>query len=129
MIKFEKYEATSTLEDLGTLAKVIGTGGTLSLLPKNLRSTKRVVVIAKNKTGESAVISCSSGVSDSIRKAIGAGKSHKQVLGAISKLNVLENEEGVAYICAPAGEGVGLEEFTVADLKSVTVNYEELVAL
>jgi hypothetical protein len=128
-LNFAVYEST-TLADLGTPAQAVGKGGSLAFIPKNLvNAAKRVAVVLKNKKGESTVVSCSEGVSAMVRKALAGGMEKKKALAIISKLSILEGDAEVPYICAPAGEGGNLEEFTVELLAKDTVaNYEELVA-
>jgi len=129
MLKFEIYAGSTTLDDLGTLATVVGKRGTLAFIPKNLKSIKRVCIVLKNAEGESTTLSCSSAVSDSVRNALAKGVEKQRVLATLAKLSVLEGETGIPYLCAPAGEGAGLEEFTVEQLATEkTANYEELVA-
>jgi hypothetical protein len=108
MVTFKKYDQTSTLEDLGTLQAVVGKGGTAKLNGKNFRSNKRVVVIAKNKAGDSAIISCSAQVSDLARQMHKSGKTKEELIAWFSGLSVLENEEGVPFISMPA-DGAGTE--------------------
>ena len=125
MITFAKYVRAENAEltNVGTLATLAGVTE-VTFIPANLRSDKRVVVVAKNKKGESATISCSKAVSETVRTAL---KSHTrtEVLGAISKLPLLENEQGVVFISNEGGE---LEFTTITEVKAATINYEELVA-
>jgi len=127
-LNFAVYEST-TLTDLGTPATAVGKGGSLAFIPKNLANTaKRVVLVLKNKAGESTTLSCSTGVSTMVRKALDGGMEKKQALAILSKLSILEGEEEVPYLCAPAGDGT-LEEFKIEELaKSKVVSYEELAA-
>lgn len=128
MIKFAVYES-STLEDLGTVAQVVGKKGTLAFINKNLASTKRVAVVLKNVKGESTVITCSAPVSTSVRNALANGVERRKVLAIVSKLNVLEGETEVPFICAPAGSST-MEEFTIESLATEKVtDYAELIAL
>ena len=127
-LKFAVYEST-TLEDLGTPATAVGKGGTLAFIPKNFNGTKRVVVVLKNKKGESMVLSCSTQVSGMVRKAVEKGMAKAEALSVLSKLSILEGDDEIPYICAPAGSGGALEEFTIAELAGEEVtSYEELVA-
>lgn len=128
MLDFSVYQGTE-LNDLGTLAQSAGAKGTLAFIPKNLLSAKRVVIVIKKKNGESATLSCSLGISDSVRKAIEGGMPKAKILAALSKLHILEGDSEIPYLCAPAGEGAGLEEFVVETLaKDATATYEALVA-
>lgn len=127
-LEFKIYErAESTLEDLGTLAKLSGRGGRLAFIPGNLMSTKRVVVVVANVKGESAIVTCSANISSSVRSALKAGTSKKAILGALAQLNVFENEEGAHYL---AQEGSGSLDFhAVGEIVKEAIPYEELVAL
>lgn len=127
-LNFAVYEST-TLNDLGTPATAVGKGGSLAFIPKNLANVaKRVVIVLKNKLGESTTLSCSEQVSSIVRKAIAGGMEKKQALAILSKLSILEGDTEVPYLCAPAGEG-SLEEFKIEELaKNKVANYEELVA-
>ena len=128
MLDFSVYQGTE-LTDLGTLAQSAGVKGTLAFIEKNLLSNKRVVVVIKKKNGESATLSCSTGISASVRKAVENGLPKAKILGVLAKLHILEGESEIPYLCAPAGEGAGLEEFTVEALaKDTTASYEALIA-
>ena len=127
-LNFAVYEST-TLDDLGTPATAVGEGGSLAFIPKNLANVaKRVVLVLKNKAGESTTLSCSKQVSAMVRKALNSGMEKKKALAILAKLSILEGETDVPYLCAPAGEG-NLEEFTIEELaENKVANYEELVA-
>lgn len=121
MIEFKKYEGITNLEDLGTLADQIGAKGTIKFSKPNFLNTdKRVVVIAENGEGLSAVISCSANLSKHLRKTKADGAEKKELLAYVAGLNVLENEEGVPYITMPGGEPT--EGFKISDLKKVKVS-------
>lgn len=125
-VEFKLYEGT-TMEDLGTVAQVVGAKGKLAFITKNLASTKRVAIVLRNKNGESAVQSCSEPVSNAVRKALQGGKTKKEVLAVIAQLSILEGDTGISFICAPAGE-LSLESFSIEELIEETVSsYEELV--
>jgi len=128
MINFGVYQST-TLEDLGTVAMIAGKKGKLRFIPKNLRDlTKRVAVVVTKANGESAVITCSNNISELVRTAIAKGMEDKKALAVISKLSVLEGENAVPFISAPAGSSAA-EEFTIEQLATEKVtDYEALVA-
>lgn len=127
-LTFAVYErAESTLEDLGTLAQLSGRGGRLAFIPGNLMSTKRVVVVVANAKGESATVTCSNNISNSVRSAMKSGTSKKAILGALAQLHVFENGEGAHFL---AQEGSGSLDFhTVGEVAKEAISYEELVAL
>jgi|SRR6478609_3267241 len=118
MIEFKKYEGSDLLTDLGTVASQIGAKGTIKFVAKNFMNTaKRVVVIAKNSAGDSAVISCSTSLSANLRAAKAAGASKEELLAGLLDLVVMEGEQEVPFITVPAGEQT--EGMTVAQLKKV----------
>jgi hypothetical protein len=117
MIEFKKYEGSEALEDLGTLASQIGNKGTVKFAKTNFNGTKRVVVIATNDAGDSAVVTCSANLSAHLRKAKTEGATKEELLAHVVDLNILENEEGIAYITMPGGEQT--EGITIGALKKV----------
>ena len=126
-LNFAKYESTD-LEDLGVVSSVVGAKGTLSIAPKSLRvgNTKRIVIILKKKDGTSSAVSCSSAVSDSIKKAVANDMSKEQILAIVAKLSILEGADEVPYICAPQGTTT-MEEFAIEKLvKIADLDYADL---
>lgn len=120
MIEFKKYEGIANLENLGTLADQIGAKGTVKFSKPNfLNAEKRVVVIAENGDGLSAVITCSEPLSKQLRKSKAEGADKKELLAYVVGLDILENEAGVPYITLPGGEKV--DGISIADLKKVKV--------
>lgn len=125
-LEFAKYERSeSTLESLGTVLEQVGKDGKLSLIPKNLKSGKRVVVVLTKKDGKSAMVTCSQQVSDGIRnKTI--------TLGNVLGFEMLYDETTeVPFISLPGG---GMIEFAVRDLTATeyepsAVAHEDLIAL
>lgn len=130
MIQFKKYES-NTLEDLGSVATIIGKKGSIRFSSdRNLNSSKRVTVILQLENGQSAAIPCSSKVSDIARKAL-EDHSEAEVLGVISGLHILETEDGRHFI-SPTGSGEGTplkESYKLADLKNAKLTWDELVEL
>jgi len=128
MITFEKYESSGTeLTELGTLASQVA-GGTVDFLKKNFNSDKRVVVLAKNKAGESAIISCSTQLSSQLRKAKAEGESKEALLATVLSLPIYENEVG-PFIGLEGGEGsVGVSVAKLAKVGKVASigNMEEV---
>ena len=130
MIELKKFARTESanLTNLGTVGQLVGKGGRIDLIMKNLTdATKRVAVVVKNAAGESGVIACSDQVSRGIRnKTI----SLSQVFG----LEILENEKGQAFISMPstatANFGVAFDEAKVTPVTSVLTEAQlsELVA-
>jgi hypothetical protein len=131
MIQFKKYES-NTLEDLGSVATILGKKGSIRFSSdRNLNSSKRVTVILQLENGQSAAIPCSSKVSDAVRKALDDDTPEIEVLGVISSLHILETEDGRHFV-SPTGSGEGTplkESFTLADLKKAKLTWDELVDL
>lgn len=118
-LEFAKYEGIE-LEDLGVVSTVVGAKGTLSIAPKSLRpgNTKRIVIILKKKDGTSSAVSCSTTLSDSMRNALAKGMTKEQALAIVAKLSILEGEEGIPFITAPAGAST-MEEFAIEKLAKI----------
>lgn len=113
-LEFKKYEGGSaTLTDLGTVKAAAGKGGKIALIRKNFNdSAKRVAVLVTRKDGNSAVISCSKQVSESLR--------NKQMnIAQLAGLSIVENEEGINFISMPATGAI--QEFNVDKLTTETV--------
>lgn len=122
----EVYEGSVDLGDFGTIAEQIGAKGSIDFSDKNFLSTKlndkgervRVVVIAKNEEGESAIVPTSGQLSAQLRKAKEAGATRKELLAQVMNLPIYGNEIG-QFIGLPAGER--REGLTIAELKKVKV--------
>lgn len=131
MVKFENYAGSTTLNDLGTLKSLIGKKGTVKLSKKNfLNTAKRVVVIGKKASGESAVVACSGEVSKHARKMREEGKKQAEILGWLIGLQILENDKGQYFISMPAGEageGLNVDTLKVVATDEV-INPEEVMA-
>jgi hypothetical protein len=124
---FEVYQGT-TLNDLGTVAQIVGKGGKMRFIAKNLASDKRVTTVLTKADGTSDIGICSETVSKGVRKALENAVPKNKVLSALSKLHALENEDGRQFISAPAGVN-GEEEFTVEQLATVkNADYESVIA-
>jgi len=128
-VVFKHYEASSTLEDLGIIADILGKTGTVRFSSdRNLKSSKRVTLILQNGKGESAAVPCSSAVSNTVRQAIADETDEEEILAALIKLNLLESEDGRIFI-SPLGSGDGKplkESYKVDNLKKVKVTYQDL---
>jgi hypothetical protein len=67
MLKFENYQREDRVE-LGTVNSLVGKGGKIKFVPKNLADdSKRVAVILEQKDGKSALVVCSENVSKGVR--------------------------------------------------------------
>lgn len=132
-LTFANYErAESTLTDEGTVISKIP-GGKLKFCPGtidryNAKSIKAMSILLFNKKGESTSVPMSKTLSATVAKALDAGTDKKTILGAISKLSIYENEEGMNIIGRPQGSSEEEIEFTAVELAKVTADYEALVA-
>jgi hypothetical protein len=126
-LNFQVYES-ATLEVLGTLKSVAGTGGKLRFTNKSMNANGSLCVVIEKKDGKSATATCSKVVSAAIRKALAAGKTKQEALAAIVDLDIVEAPNGGNYISAPRGEGGEVESFTIAALAKEVFSFEELVA-
>ena len=127
-LNFKKYESTATtLETIGTVASQIP-GGSLKFVPGTFTSGKRIAIILTNKAGESTVLACSKRVSATLRSALENGSTKKDLLAAIVKLEISEDEEGRNFIMAPQGVGGQEEELNISVATKQKVSYEDLIA-
>lgn len=120
-LKLEIYEGSDQLEDIGTLEDAVGSEGTITFLKKNFMSDKRVVVLAKNKDNESAIVTCSKQLSDHLRKSKADGATKEELLAYVASLSILENAEGTPYITVPSS-GEVTEGIKIRDLKKKKVS-------
>ena len=127
-LTFKKYEsANKTI--LGTVASIVGKGGKLTFIPKNLADeTKQVVVILSLSDGTSVAVVASKELSKRIR-------SKEVKLSQLANLNVTEEisrgGEIINVINMPAtGELITVEvdANVPAYEPSAMFNHDELVA-
>jgi hypothetical protein len=113
--------------EIGTLAQV-GKGMSIKFTKPNLASDKRVTLILTDKNDVSHTLPCSAPLSNVIRKALKT-ESRKAVLGALTKLTVMQDndDEEKYFLMQPAGQGE--ESILISDLKAETVTYEELLEM
>jgi hypothetical protein len=132
-LTFKKYESTATeLENLGTVISNLGKKGELKFVPGTIdrfksKATKALCMILMNDKGESLTVPLSKRVSGTILGALENGQSKKDCLAAIAGLEIVENTDGGHTIVAPRGVGGEEESFTVGELKTTKVAYEDLV--
>lgn len=133
-LQFKQYVSTANLTELGTVSSFIP-GGSLKFVPGtidryNLGTIKAMAMILTNVKGESVSVPLSKRVSAVIKKALDNGGSKTDVLGAIAKLDILENEDGVNTISAPRGATGEEESFEIgvkgANVAKVKTTFEEL---
>ena len=128
LTKFERKD--SALENIGTVVSLAGKGGKIGFIRKNLAQAgtayvaedgttkiKLLALIVKNKAGDSSVLACSKQVTQ-------AFLAKKLTLAQISQLDVLENEDGAAYVSMPAAGAV--QEFSVEELTKHATPAEEI---
>ena len=128
-LKFKTYEASSNLEDLGTIEDILGKDGSIRFSSdRNLNSSKRVTLILQKKSGESVAVPCSSAVSNTVRQAIADGTEEDEILAALITLSLLEAEDGRIFI-SPLGSGDGTprkDSFKVSNLMKLKKSYQSL---
>jgi len=114
----EELGRTGSIENLGTLESLMPKGTKIKFGKNNFANDKkRVVVVATDKAGKIAIVSCSEPVSNVARKLVAAGKTKPEVLGWLITLDVVENENGM-FISKPLGEAG--ESIEIGKLKKVT---------
>lgn len=129
---FKKYERTEgTLTELGSVASQIP-GGKLKFTPGSLdkykaKSIKAISILLIDKKGDSTTAPLSKRASAAILAALDNGASKEDCLAAISKLVVVETEDGANIIAAPQGSNDEVE-ITVATASKNKVTYDDLVA-
>jgi hypothetical protein len=134
-LQFKKYESTANLTELGTVSSFIP-NGSLKFVPGTidrykLGTIKAMAMILINKDGDSTSVPLSKKVSAVIKKALDNGSPKRDVLAAIAKLDILENEDGVNTISAPRSATGEEETFEIgvkgANVSKVKATYEDLV--
>jgi hypothetical protein len=132
-LQFKVYERTeSTLVEIGTVGAQIP-NGSLNFTPNSLNKfkagqIKAISMLLTNRKGESLTMPLSKRVSATIKTALENGSTKTDCLKAISKLTIVEMEDGANIISAPQGSG-GVEE-TITINASVTnskVSYEDIL--
>ena len=128
-LKFGKYERQDRVE-LGTVQALVGKGGKIALIPKNLADEdKRVAVILTKKNGESAMVLCSEAVSKGVRaKEI----TVSNLLGFTVTEQLSRTGEEIYVVTMPNSGGALIEttvdSLKVATFEPATVEYDDLVA-
>jgi hypothetical protein len=116
----------STLQLNGIVKDIIGAGGRIEFIPKNLAdNTKRVAVVLKRADGTSLLMSCSETVSDEIRRG---NMTAAHVLG----LPVVNGEQNIPFISMPEGVGnvgVNVDEVAVKKYEPKAISATELFAI
>jgi hypothetical protein len=128
-LNFKNYERTERVE-LGTVAELVGKGGKLKLIPKNLADESvRVVVILQQANGMSDTVLCSPELSKRLRsKEI----TLSQLIGFVVTEQLSQSGDVINVITMPAGGGLieqNIDELKQEDYAPVnTFNADELVA-
>jgi hypothetical protein len=130
MLKFEVYQREDRTE-LGTVSSLVGKGGKVKFVPKNLADdSKRVAVILERKDGASALLICSENVSKGIRSK---DISLANLLGFTVTEQLSRSGETINVITMPNGGGnlieVAVDSVKVADYQpSFDLVPEDLIA-
>jgi len=133
-LQFKEYVSTANLTELGTVSSFIP-NGSLKFVPGTidrytLGTIKAMAMILTNSAGESVSVPLSKKVSAVIKKALDNATPKKEILAAIAKLEILENEKGANTISAPRGSTGEEESFDIgakgANVSKVKVTYEDL---
>lgn len=117
MLTFNKYQRQDRVE-LGTVAQLVGKGGKVKFVPKNLADdSKRVTVILERKNGESAMVLCSKAVSEGIRaktitlaNLLGFSVTEQLTVGG-ETINVITMPTGASNLIEVAVDSVKIAEF------------------
>ena len=117
MLTFNKYQREDRVE-LGTVAQLVGKGGKVKFVPKNLADdSKRVTVILERKNGESAMVLCSKAVSEGIRaktitlaNLLGFSVTEQLTVGG-ETINVITMPTGASNLIEVAVDSVKIAEF------------------
>ena len=127
-VKLQSVVSTGTEWDVtehGSLRSNLEKGETVFFSRKNLESNKRVVVFIQKGDDKPLSVSCSERLSNTVRKALAAKASTKQILRNLLENNIIENSEGIFYLIP---EGVVSEKFNVSELtKESVVAFEDLI--
>jgi hypothetical protein len=128
-VAFKKFERDTTkIQELGTVKTLAGKGGAVSFLRKNFNDkNKLVALVVERKDGKSAVIPCSTQVTNLIRnKEI----NMRQLIGLQviefphkTKLDEKGNPLLVCFVALPP-EG-GKQSFNVDDLQEETLELSD----
>ena len=135
-LEFKQYVSTANLTELGTVSSFIP-GGSLKFVPGtidryNLGTIKAMAMILIDSNDESASVPLSKRVSAVVKKALANGTPKKDVLAAIAKLEIIEDEEGRNFISAPRGTSGDEEAFEIgakgSNVAKSKATFEELAA-
>ena len=124
---FNRVQSTGDgdFEVIAKFGEMVADEWGLGFSKKNLASEKRVTVLMYDESGQPPLqISCSTGLSAEVRKALADGNSKEEVLGALLLMSVVENQDGIKFLTMSAGE-----KTTVKDIKKEFVPFDGLVAL
>jgi hypothetical protein len=116
-LKFANYVREDRVE-LGTVAQLVGKGGKIKLVAKNLADdSKRVTVILEKKNGESVLVICSKSVSDGVRSK-DITISHllgfqvtEQLSSTGETINVITMPTGVSGVIEVAVDSTKIQSF------------------
>lgn len=130
MFKLEKFQASSEIEQLGTVGELTPKGASIRFLKNNfLNKDKRVVIHVANKDGLMLNVALTGNLSNAVRAARAAGKEKRELLAWITTLPVIKNEKGM-FVSMPqdtTSESYSVDQLT-EDAAKGTFEPEELVA-
>ena len=130
-LQFKVYEASNTLESLGTVNEIIPNGklkfvpGTIDRYNNGVIKSMNIILI--DESGASATCPLSKRVSATVKKALDSGSTKQEVAAVIFNLEIGEDEDGRMFIMAPRGSSGEEEEFSFNQVKKVKTTYEDLV--
>ena len=130
-LQFKTYEASNTLESLGTVNEIIP-GGTLKFVPGTIERYNNGVIKSMNmilidKKGDSCTCPLSKRVSATIKDAFDNGATKAEAINVIFQLEIGENEDGSVFIMAPRGSSGEEEGFTFNQVKNLKLSYEKFL--
>ena len=131
---YKEFISTPKLTELGTVAS-LHTGGSIKFCPGTIsRYTDGIIkamsMVLTKKDGTSTTCPLSKKVSLTVKNALENGVTKRDVISAITKLNICESiKDGNTTICAPLGKGSEEEEeFTIESTSKSKMTFEELAA-
>ena len=131
---YKEFVSTPKLTELGTVAS-LHAGGSVKFCPGTISRfndgiIKAMSMVLTLKDGTSTTCPLSKKVSLTVKNALDNGATKRDVISAITKLNICESiKDGNTTICAPLGKGgEEEEEFTIESTSKSKITYEELAA-
>jgi hypothetical protein len=133
-LNYAVYVSTPKLNELGTV-EGLHIGGSVKFCPGTINRyndgiIKAMAMVLTKKDGTSTTCPLSKKVSLTVKNALENGVTKRDVISAITKLNICESiKDGNTTICAPLGKGSEEEEeFTIESTSKSKMTFEELAA-